>query len=377
MLSPRSCIAVVAALFWAAVAFCAEAKTESEQGLDFFEKKIRPVLATECYKCHSAKSEKVKGGLLLDSRDGWLKGGQSGPALIPKQPQKSLLLKAINYSDADLQMPPKHKLAARQIKDFETWIKMGAPDPRRANVTKAVAALSTNLWSLKLIVKPAPPKTKDSNWAKTPVDAFVLSKLEEKNLAPVHPATKRTLIRRATFDLIGLPPTPQEVDAFLKDKTPQAFERVVDRLLASPHYGERWGRHWLDLVRYADTSGCNSDFPIPAAYRYRNYVIDSLNTDKPYAQFIREQIAGDLLPAQNNQERNEHIIATGYLAISRRFGSRAQEIHLTLEDTIDNMSKTVLGLSVGCARCHDHKFDPIPTRDYYALYGIFHSTRYA
>lgn len=376
MISSRSRIVIIAAFFWAVLAFCVKAKTEADQGIDFFEKKIRPVLATECYKCHSAKSQKIKAGLFLDSRDGVVKGGQSGPAIIPKQPQKSLLLKAINYSDADLQMPPKHKLTARQIKDFETWIKMGAPDPRTATTVKAVS-LSTNLWSLKPLTNPAAPKTKNASWSKTPVDAFVLATLEEKNLTPVAPANKRTLIRRATFDLIGLPPTPEEVVSFLKDKSPQAFEHVVDRLLASPHYGERWGRHWLDLVRYADTSGCNSDFPVPVAYRYRNYVIDSFNADKPYAQFIREQIAGDLLPANNNQQRNEQIIATGYLAISRRFGSRAQEFHLTLEDTIDNMSKTVLGLSVGCARCHDHKFDPIPTRDYYALYGIFNSTRYA
>jgi len=369
---------VVAALFCASTAIAAaKSSNGGEPGLEFFEKKIRPVLATQCYKCHSAKSEKVKGGLLLDSRDGILKGGESGPAIVPKQPKKSLLLKAISYSDPDLQMPPKHKLTAGQVKDFEAWIKMGAPDPRRANVKTSPTPLSTNLWSLKPITKSTLPKVRNADWAKSPIDVFILAKLEEKNLTPVAPADKRTLIRRATFDLIGLPPTPEEIDAFLKDKSSHAFERVVDRLLASPHYGERWGRHWLDLARYADTSGCNSDFPVPSAYRYRNYVIDSFNSDKPYAEFIREQIAGDLLPAKNVEQRNEHIIATGYLAISRRFGSRAQEMHLTLEDTIDNLGKTMLGLSVGCARCHDHKFDPIPTRDYYALYGIFNSTRYA
>src|SRR5262249_31092993 len=190
-------------------------------------------------------------------------------------------------------------------------------------------------------------------------------------------ADKRTLIRRATFDLTGLPPTPDEIDAFLRDTTPKAFEKVINRLLASPHYGERWGRHWLDLVRYADTAGCNSDFPISAAYKYRNYVIKSFNEDKPYDRFIREQIAGDLLPAKSDAEKYEHIIATGYLAISRRFGSRTKEFNLTIDDTIDNLSKTFLGLSVSCARCHNHKFDPIPTRDYYALYGIFNSSRYA
>jgi hypothetical protein len=190
-------------------------------------------------------------------------------------------------------------------------------------------------------------------------------------------ADKRTLIRRATFDLTGLPPTPEEVDNFLNDTSAKAFEKVIDRLLASPHYGERWGRHWLDVVRYADTAGCNSDFPISAAYKYRNYVIKSFNEDKPYDRFIREQIAGDLLPSNSETEKYENIIATGYLAISRRFGSRNKEFNLTIDDTIDNLSKTFLGLSVSCARCHNHKFDPIPTKDYYALYGIFNSSRYA
>ncbi|MDB6056861.1 MAG: hypothetical protein JWO95_705, partial [Verrucomicrobiales bacterium] len=352
------CRNVVFVALLCAPAMLCSAKTESDKGIEFFEKKIRPVLVTQCYKCHSAKSTKVKGGLLVDSREGLFKGGDSGPAIVPKQPQRSRLLKAVSYTDPDLQMPPKNKLSAQQIKDLETWIKMGAPDPRRATLSTSPAPLSTNLWSLKPISKPALPKVRNTSWAKTPVDQFILAKLEEKNLTPVAVANKRTLIRRATYDLIGLPPTPEEIDAFLKDKSPDAFEHVVDRLLASPHYGERWGRHWLDLVRYADTSGCNSDFPVPSAYRYRNYVIDSFNSDKPYAHFIEEQIAGDLLPSKTVEERNEHIIATGYLAISRRFGSRAQEMHLTLEDTIDNLGKTMLGLSVGCARCHDHKFDP-------------------
>jgi hypothetical protein len=185
------------------------------------------------------------------------------------------------------------------------------------------------------------------------------------------------MIRRATFDLTGLPPTPEEVDSFLNDTSAKAFEKVIDRLLASPHYGERWGRHWLDIVRFADTAGCNSDFPVPAAYKYRNYVIKSFNEDKPYDRFIREQIAGDLLPAKTESEKYENVIATGYLAMSRRFGSRTKEFNLTIDDTIDNLSKSFLGLSVSCARCHNHKFDPIPTKDYYALYGIFNSSRYA
>src|SRR5262249_9068721 len=224
---------------------------------------------------------------------------------------------------------------------------------------------------------PQLPIVKDQAWARTPVDRFILAKLEEKGLRPVPDADKRTLIRRATFDLTGLPPSPADVDAFLKDTSPGAFEKVVDRLLPSPQYGERWGRHWLDVVRYADTCGDNSDFPVPSAFKYRNYVIESFNKDKSYDQFVREQLAGDLLDAKNEADSNEHIIATGYIAASRRFGSQNNENNLTIDDTIDNVGKAFLGLSVSCARCHNHKFDPIPNSDYYAMYGIFSSTRYA
>ncbi|MEO5803459.1 MAG: DUF1549 and DUF1553 domain-containing protein, partial [Verrucomicrobiota bacterium] len=219
-------------------------------------------------------------------------------------------------------------------------------------------------------------KVKNINWPKSPIDNFILAKLEGKKLSPASDAPKQTLIRRVTFDLVGLPPTPEEIENFLTDKSTNALGKVVDRLLESPHYGERWGRHWLDVARYADTSGCNSDYPIPAAQKYRDYVIASFNRDKPYDEFIREQIAGDLLPAATDEKLFEQIIATGYLAVSRRFSSGMDQ-YLTIEDTIDNVGKGILGLSVSCARCHDHKFDPIPTRDYYALYGIFESTRYA
>jgi hypothetical protein len=224
------------------------------------------------------------------------------------------------------------------------------------------------LWS----VQPLAPAAGDAT-----IDGFLATRLAEKKLAPVGPADKRTLIRRATYDLTGLPPTPKEIHAFLADDSPNAFAKLIDRLLASTAYGEQWGRHWLDVVRYGDTSGCSADFPVPSAYRYRNYVIDSFNRDKPYDQFIREQVAGDLLPAASETERYENITATGYLAIARRFGNRPAEFHLTLEDVIDNLGKTTLGLSLGCARCHDHKFDPVPTTDYYALYGIFSSSRFA
>ncbi len=354
----------------------------SRDGVEFFEKKIRPILATICAGCHSSQATTLRGGLFLDSRNGILRGGASGlPAIKPGDPDASLLIRAIRYTDSKLQMPPTGKLSPEQVSDFEAWVKMGAPDPR-SSVTAAAPPRydmhrAKEFWSFRPLKSSAPPPVKNRTWVKTPVDHFILAKLEEKKLHPVDDADKRTLIRRATFDLTGLPPTPEEVDAFLIDRSPDAFAKVVDRLLASPHYGERWGRHWLDVVRYADTAGDNSDFPVPAAFRYRNYVIKSINEDKPYDQFVREQIAGDLLPAKTQLEKNEKIIATGYLAMSRRFGSRNKEFNLTIDDTIDNVGKAFLGLSVSCARCHDHKFDPIPARDYYALYGIFNSSRYS
>lgn len=233
-------------------------------------------------------------------------------------------------------------------------------------------------WAFKPVSDPALPNVKDPGWIQSPIDRFVLVELERRGLQPTRPAPRRRLIRRATLDLIGLPPTPEEVDAFLADRYPDAFAKVVDRLLASPHYGERWGRHWLDVVRYADTAGDSSDFPVPQLYRYRNYVIDSLNRDKPYDVFIQEQIAGDLMPAKDGAQKYERIVATGYIALSRRFGSSTIDYpqHLTIEDTIDNLGRSVLALNIHCARCHDHKFDPVSSEDYYGLYGIFQSTRY-
>ncbi len=359
------------------------AQTPAREGLEFFEKKIRPVLIESCYQCHSAQAKKPQGGLLLDSRGAMLKGGVSGePAIVPGDPDKSRLIRAIRYTDPKLQMPLSGKLPDRVIRDFEEWVKMGAPDPRAGEVASTAAWHPYDLeeakkfWSFQPVKDQQPPQVKNQAWVRTPIDRFILAKLEEKKLKPVADADRRTLIRRATFDLTGLPPTPREIDDFLNDQSPNAFEKVVDRLLASPAYGERWGRHWLDLVRYADTAGCNSDFPVPQAYKYRNYVIKAFNEDRPYDQFIREQISGDLLPHKDEADKFEKIIATGYVAISRRFGSRDTDHNLAIDDTIDNIGKAFLGLTTSCARCHDHKFDPIPTKDYYALYGIFASTRY-
>ena len=363
------------------------------QGTDYFEQHIRPLLAAKCYGCHSAKLTKPMGGLLLDSRAGMLRGGKSGvPVVTAGKPEESLLIAAVNGNSKDLRMPPGKPLDASEIAQLTAWIKMGAPDPRTDPLPASgtPAALTSSIdwekakqhWSFRPVADPVPPKVASPEWSRNPIDAFVKAKLDQKGLVAQPRASKTALIRRATYDLTGLPPTPDAVDAFLKDTSPQAFEKVVDRLLASPQYGERWGRHWLDVVRYADTSGDNSDFPVPAMFRYRNWVIAAFNKDQPYDQFLRDQIAGDIvaerddLVHKNKEEWQQKIIATGYLANSRRFGSRIQEFHLTIDDSIDNLGKGVLGITVGCARCHDHKFDPIPTTDYYALYGIFKSTNY-
>ena len=360
------------------------------EGTAFFEKNIRPLLATHCYSCHSTKLAQPASGLLLDSQAGMLRGGKSGiPAILAGKPEESLLIAAVRRVNKDLQMPPAKPLEPFEIDYLIDWIKMGAPDPRTDPIPAAAPPppaydwdKARKHWAFRPIRDSKPPWVAQPEWRESPVDRFVKSKLDAKGLLPEPRAGKLALIRRATFDLTGLPPTPDEVDAFLKDKTPRAFEKVVDRLLASPRYGERWGRHWLDVVRYADTAGDNADFPVPAMYRYRNWVIAAFNTDQPYNQFLREQIAGDILASKDNlvvrnkEKWQQEMIATGYLANSRRFGSSIGEFHLTIDDTIDNLGRGILGLSIGCARCHDHKFDPIPSADYYALYGIFKSTNY-
>jgi hypothetical protein len=356
----------------------------SPEGLEFFEKRIRPVLAERCYACHSASAQKVKGNLRLDTRESTRKGGDTGPALVPGDPRTSLLLRAIRREEGVEKMPPKdaERLTGDQIRDFETWVSMGAPDPRTSGSQAARPAQdlaeARKRWPFSPVRDPVVPGVRFAAWARTPIDRFILAKLEEKGLRPAPDADPRTLLRRVTYDLTGLPPTPEEMDAFLADPSDEALSKVVERLLASSAYGERWGRHWLDVVRYSDTAGDNSDYPIPQMWKYRNYVIDAFNQDKPYDRFIREQLAGDLLPATTEGERREQLIATGYLANARRFGSVTDDYpwHLTIEDTIDNLGRTFLGLTASCTRCHDHKFDPLTNEDYYALYGIFESTRY-
>jgi hypothetical protein len=344
-------------------------------GLEFFESKIRPILVDNCYPCHSQQSPKIKGGLLLDTREGLLKGGDTGPVIIPGDLEQSLLIKAVRYTDENLRMPPKNKkLAPAQIASLEAWVKMGAPDPRaqQTGIAKAetIRDNARSHWAFQPVREPNIPAVRNKRFVSTPVDNFILARLEAAKLPPSPVADKHTLIRRATFDLIGLPPTTEEVAAFVADKSPEAFARVVDRLLASPRYGERWGRHWLDVARYADTKGYigEEDRHYPYSYTYRDYVIRAFNEDLPYNQFIKQQIAADLLPGAGDKRA---LAALGYLTLGRRFINNINDI---IDDRIDVVCRGMMGLTVACARCHDHKFDPIPSRDYYSLYGVFASS---
>ncbi|MCA9179110.1 MAG: DUF1553 domain-containing protein [Planctomycetales bacterium] len=354
----------------------------SDEDLTFFEKRIRPLLVSKCYACHSAEAKQLEGELLVDSRATVRRGGASGPAVVPGKPEQSLLIEAVRYQNESMQMPPDAKLSAEEIADLERWVSRGAPDPRAA-VTKHIGrqidvVAAREFWSLKPLVAPAVPNVENAAWPRNDLDHFLLAAMESRGLEPAPDADRRIWLRRATYDLIGLPPTPDEIQDFLADPSEDAERRVVDRLLDSPRYGERWGRHWLDVVRYADTAGDNSDYPIPQMHRYRDWVIEAFNRDLPYDEFVRDQLAGDLRGGETEETRQRRIIATGYLANSRRFGSRVDDYpwHLTIEDTIDNLGRSFLGLSLSCTRCHDHKFDPFTTRDYYGLYGMFASTRY-
>ena len=350
----------------------ASAPAPSSEAVEFFENKVRPIFAEHCYSCHSEKAEKIKGSLRLDTPDALLKGGSSGPAFVAGQPDDSLLIKAVRYLDPDLQMPPKNKkLADNQIATLEAWVKMGAPLPQGAkpSSTTDINELRKRHWAFQSVKKPSPPQVKNQRWVRNPLDNFVLSLLEAKKLKPAEPADRRTLIRRVTYDLIGLPPTPQEVEAFVKDKRADAYPQLIERLLASPHYGERWGRYWLDIARYADTRGYlagGEERRYAFSYTYRDYVVRSLNEDKPYDQFLFEQIAADRLGGDSRE-----LAALGFLTLGRRFLNNQNDI---IDDRIDVVTRGTMGLTVACARCHDHKFDPIPTKDYYSLYGIFASS---
>ena len=365
--------------------FAREGRTADSAGDELFEKQIRPLLTDKCQSCHGDK--KSKGGLKLNSRAGLLQGGELGPAVVPGNPDQSLLIKAVRYHD-DLHMPPNGKLADKQITLLEQWVKLGAPWPGTSTTNSdserrfAITDRHRQFWSFRPVQSLPSPTVHNRAWPISTIDGFILSALEAKNLSPASPADKRTLLRRVTFDLLGLPPTPEEIEAFLKDNSPRAFATVVDRLLASPQYGERWGRHWLDLVRYADARDLiqlpkESDFR--EAWRYRDWVVDSFNRDLPYSDFVRSQVAGDLIPSTQPDGFNaDGLVATGLLAIADFVPGdvdKNQMIADYVNDQVDVVSRAFLGLSVACARCHDHKFDPISTEDYYALAGIFFSTR--
>ncbi|MFO0820145.1 MAG: PSD1 and planctomycete cytochrome C domain-containing protein [Pirellulales bacterium] len=353
----------------------------TERGLALFEKRIRPALVQHCYECHSQEKGEPKGGLLVDSRAGLLEGGESGAAIVPGNPEDSLLLEALRHDG--LEMPPERKLPDDLIADFETWIRLGAPDPRQGEANsgarKIDIAEGRKFWAFQPVATVEPPKTFSparADWPRSDVDRFLLSAMEADGVVPVGDADRRTLLRRLTFDLTGLPPTPDELAAFEADRTPDALEKVVDRLLKSPRFGERWGKHWLDVARYAESNGNTDNVTYPHAWRYRDYVYESLNADKPFNQFLLEQVAGDLMPADSPAQRDSRLIATGFLALGSK--PRAQnnpdfEMDVVAEQ-IEVTTTAFMALTVACARCHDHKFDPIPIEEYYSMAGIFTST---
>jgi hypothetical protein len=349
----------------------ATAKPPTAQEAEFFETNVRPVLFEKCFGCHGSKAQ--QGGLRLDARASALQGGGNGPAIVAGNPDNSLLIKAVRYTSA-LKMPPSGKLKPAEIAALTDWVRMGAPwpDAKGASAAPPAAGVAApaQWWSFRPVKKTSPPKVKNAAWIKTPIDNFILAKLESKSLAPAPPADRRTLIRRATFDLTGLPPTVEEIKLFVNDRSPRAFEKVVDRLLASPAYGERWGRHWLDVARYADTKGYvfTEDAVYHNAYTYRDWVIRSVNEDLSYDQFLIQQLAADKLQLGDDQRP---LAALGFLTVGRRFLNDAVFIN---DDRIDVTCRGLMGLTVACARCHNHKFDPISSKDYYALYGVFASS---
>ena len=368
-----------------AFTFCTTTSADDRAGNDFFEAKIRPVLV-QCVKCHDAAAEtakKLKGGLRLDSRDALRKGGDTGAAIVPGKPDQGTLLKALKY-DGDLQMPPSGKLPTTTIADFEKWIAMGAPDPRDGSTT---ATSGIDLVKGKQFWAFQPPRTpsiptieKPKVPIRNPIDSFVHKAWDDKQLSPVGIADKRTLIRRAYFDLIGLPPTIEEATVFENDNRPDAYAKVLDHLLASPHYGERWARHWLDVARYSEDQAHTFEVkPKVNAYRYRDWVIHALNADMPYDQFVRLQIAGDLV-GENEGDLFTRIAGLGFLGLGAEYYKntfREQAVADELDDRVDTLTRGFMGITVSCARCHDHKFDPIPTRDYYSIAGIFNGSNLA
>jgi len=353
----------------------------SPQQVAFFEKQVQPLLRQHCWKCHGEDPGKLRGGLDLRTRSAILQGGDSGPAVDLRQPDKSLLLQAVHYKDEYIRMPPKGKLSEAEIAILEKWVKDGLPVPtdRMGGGVKSSSGghaveEAKKYWAYQPVRRPSVPAVRNTSWVRTPIDAFILARLEERGLQPVTPADKVTLIRRAYFDLLGLPPTPEQIDAFVQDTSPQAWEKLIDQLLASPHYGEKWGRHWLDVVRYAETNGFERDGPKPFVWRYRDYVIRSFNDDKPYDRFILEQLAGDELPGY----QPEAIIATGFYRLGIWDDEPAdpeQALYDHYDDILTTVGQAFLGMTINCARCHEHKADPIPQADYYRLLAFFREIR--
>jgi hypothetical protein len=387
-----------------ALALASGGRGFADEGIDFFEKKVRPLLAERCLDCHSP-DKKVKGGLRLDIREGWVKGGDTGPAIVPGEPDKSLFITAIRYKDRDLQMPEKRKMPDEEIAIFEQWVKMGAPDPRTGGtVAKKQTGLTIEegkkFWCYLPVRKPEVPAVKNAAWARGDIDRFILARIEAAGLQPAPDASAEVLVRRLYFNLIGLPPTPAQIDAFVgkvasrksevgtasRDTSSRSdfalptsdFESLVDELLASPRFGERWGRHWLDVARFAESSGGGRTLLFKDAWRYRDYVIESFNANTPFDRFIREQLAGDVLPAPTPADARRQITATAFLALGpTNYEEQAkQQLRFDIiDEQLDTLGRAFLGQTIGCARCHDHKFDPIPQSDYYAMAGILASTR--
>ena len=365
---------------WLVAATSAEAGPPPE-GVAFFERKIRPVLVKECYGCHSSGAKAVKGGLRLDSRAGVLAGGDSGPAVVPGKPDESPMLDALRYDG--IEMPPKGKLPGAIVADFERWVRMGAPDPREATPAARPGpsgidlAAGRRFWAYQRPRRHDAPEVADPGWPIEPLDRFILAGLEARGLRPTRDADRTTLIRRLSYDLNGLPPTPAEIDAFVNDPAPDAYERLVDRLLASPHFGERWGRHWLDVVRFAESLTLRG-LVLANAWRYRDYVVAAFNADRPFDRFLIDQIAGDLQPGPSGTDRREPLIATAFLTLGNTNLEEQDKAQLEMDvvdEQLDTIGKAFLAQTIGCARCHDHKFDPIPTRDYYAMAGILRNTK--
>jgi hypothetical protein len=372
---------------WIAAVLIASATggvSEGDDGVEFFESKVRPLLAKYCYNCHSVRGGKQKGGLLLDSREGVRSGGDTGPALIAGNPSESLLIKAVHYRDPELQMPPDDRLDQEAIEVLEHWISIGAPDPREdaAGEVESEKGIDYDagrqFWAFLPIGDPESPSVKKEDWPSRELDHFVLSKIEDAGLVPAPPADRRVLVRRVYLDLHGIPPGADEMESFLADDRPDAWSRLIDRLLVSPRYGERWGRHWLDVARYSDSNGMDENIAHPEAWRYRDYVIASFNDDKPFDRFVVEQLAGDLMPATTLAEKRSQTIGISFLSVGPKMLACDDPEKMRrdiVDEQLDTTGRAFMGLTLGCARCHDHKFDPVSIEDYYGLAGIFLSSR--